>query len=66
VATGALGTGVDIEGIEEVIHMEMPYGMIDFMQEAGRAGRAGEEVTSRILIVMNEEKARSCDSSNEK
>ena len=33
VATRALGTGLNIEGIEEVIHMEMPYGLIDFMQE---------------------------------
>ena len=40
-ATSALGTGVDFPGIVFVLHVGMPYGMIDFAQESGRAGRAG-------------------------
>jgi superfamily II DNA helicase RecQ len=29
-ATGALGAGVDIDGIKFVIHCGKPYGMINF------------------------------------
>lgn len=49
VATSALGTGVDIPNIHAVIHVDSPYGMIDFAQQSGRAGRAGEPVPSYIL-----------------
>jgi superfamily II DNA helicase RecQ len=38
VTTSALGTGVDYLGIVMVIHVGVPYGMIDFAQESGRAG----------------------------
>jgi len=65
VATGALGTGMDIEGIEEVIQMEMPYGLIDFMKEAGRAGREGTRVESKIFVIMEAEEKRVCKSLNE-
>ena len=50
VATSALGTGVNYPGIEMVVHAGMPYGLIDFAQESGRAGRGGEEVDSLILV----------------
>ena len=50
VATSALGTGVNYPGIEIVLHASMLYGLIDFTQESGRAGRGGEEVDSLILI----------------
>jgi len=50
VATSALGTGVDHAGIVFVLHVGMPYGMIDFAQESGRAGRAGEAVDSIVLV----------------
>ncbi|KAF4546947.1 Helicase conserved C-terminal domain-containing protein 1 [Elsinoe fawcettii] len=49
-ATSSLGTGVDFPGVIHIIHAGMPYGMIDFAQESGRAGRAGEEVDSVIII----------------
>lgn len=32
VATTGLGTGVDIPGIVAVVHMEQPYGLVDFVQ----------------------------------
>jgi hypothetical protein len=41
-ATGALGTGVDFPGIVYIVHVGVPYGMIDFAQETGRGGRSGE------------------------
>ncbi|KFX86057.1 hypothetical protein O988_09786, partial [Pseudogymnoascus sp. VKM F-3808] len=49
-ATGALGTGGDYPGIVYVVHIGVPYGLIDFAQETGRGGRAGEEVDSIILL----------------
>lgn len=50
VATTALGTGVSYPGIVATIHVGMPYGMVDFFQESGRAGRGGEAVDSLILV----------------
>ena len=49
-ATGALGTGLDFPGIVYVVHIGIPYGMIDFAQETGRGGRNGEDVDSIILL----------------
>jgi len=49
-ATGALGAGVDVSGIKAVVHVGRPYGMINFDQEVGRGGRAGEIVTSVVLV----------------
>jgi superfamily II DNA helicase RecQ len=50
VATAALGTGIDVPGITHVIHVEAPHSIIDYAQEAGRAGRAGERVEAVIVI----------------
>jgi superfamily II DNA helicase RecQ len=54
-ATGALGTGVDYPGIVYIVHVGVPYGLIDFAQESGRGGRAtGDEVDSIILLEEGE------------
>jgi len=50
VATAALGTGIDVAGIIHVIHLEAPFSIIDYAQEAGRAGRTGEPVTAEVII----------------
>ena len=50
VATSALGTGVDFPGVVFTLHVDIPYGMIDFSQESGRAGRAGEDVDSVMIV----------------
>lgn len=50
VATSALGTGIDVPGITHVIHFDAPYSIIDYAQEAGRAGRAGERVEAVIVV----------------
>ena len=50
VATAALGTGIDIAGITHVIHLESPSSIIDYAQESGRAGRAGEHVSAEIIV----------------
>ena len=49
-ATGALGTGVDFPGVVYIVHVGIPYGLIDFAQESGRGGRNGEAVDSIILL----------------
>ncbi|KAF4340723.1 recq family helicase [Fusarium beomiforme] len=49
-ATTGLGTGVDIEGIVAVVHMEKPYGLVDFVQQIGRGGRRAGEVVRSIII----------------
>jgi len=54
-ATGSLGAGVDIMSIRAVIHVGEPYGMINFDQEVGRGGRAGEMVESMTLLSDDEE-----------
>lgn len=53
VATGALGTGVNIEGIIHVIHVGRPYGLTSFVQQSGRGGRSGE-VSESIIITRVE------------
>jgi superfamily II DNA helicase RecQ len=50
VATAALGTGIDVPGITHVVHLEAPHSIIDYAQEAGRAGRAGERVAAVIIV----------------
>lgn len=50
VATGALGTGINIEGIIYVVHIDRPYGLTSFVQQSGRGGRAGE-ISDSIIIV---------------
>ena len=50
-ATGALGTGINIEGIIYVIHVDRPYGLTSFLQQSGRGGRNGE-ISDSIIIVQ--------------
>ena len=51
VATTALLHGVDHPRIDSVIFLESPYGVYDFVQGAGRAGRSGQE--SLVVILHN-------------
>jgi len=49
-ATTALGAGVDVMGIEDVVHINVPYGLLEYAQESGRGGRSGEVVQCKVLI----------------
>jgi superfamily II DNA helicase RecQ len=54
VATSALGTGVDFPGVVYILHVGMPWSMIDYAQESGRGGRAGERVDSVVVVEQGE------------
>lgn len=58
VATSALGTGVDIPGIVFILHVDIPFSMIDFAQQSGRGGRGGEVVHSMILVPQQKAETR--------
>jgi len=54
VTTSALGAGLNIQGVVHVFHFRKPYGCMQFVQESGRAGRAGEKVKSTLIIEEGE------------
>jgi superfamily II DNA helicase RecQ len=58
VATGALGTGVNIEGIIHVVHVDRPYGLTSFVQQSGRGGRNGEVSDSMIITRVQNSSGR--------
>jgi len=49
IATTALLHGVDYPRVDAVIFLESPYGLYDFVQGAGRAGRAGQK--SLVVVI---------------
>lgn len=49
ISTTALLHGVDYPRVDAVIFLEIPFGLYDFVQGAGRAGRSGQESLVAVL-----------------
>jgi len=49
ISTTALLHGVDYPRVDAVIFLECPFGLYDFVQGAGRAGRSGQESLVAVL-----------------
>ncbi|WP_035336318.1 ATP-dependent DNA helicase RecQ [Dokdonia sp. PRO95] len=55
VGTSAFGMGIDKADVATVVHLEIPDSIENYFQEAGRAGRAGQQSQAVLLYNENDE-----------
>lgn len=60
VATSSLGAGIDIKDIRIILHLNLPYTLLDYAQESGRSGR--DQQPSRSILITNRSKSKLNDS----
>ena len=49
VATNAFGMGIDKDNVQQIVHVDLPNSLENYMQEAGRAGRNGQKASSIVF-----------------
>jgi len=54
IATSAFGLGVDQSSVDLVIHFNLPLSLVDYYQQAGRAGRNGQKSKCILLYCEND------------
>lgn len=55
VGTSAFGMGIDKADVNTVVHLEIPDSIENYFQEAGRAGRSGQQAQAILLYNENDE-----------
>jgi len=50
VCTCGFGTGIDVVGVELIVHIGAPRSIEDYYQEIGRGGRGGEICNCHVIF----------------